>query len=67
VPRGRDRGGLRSSDEREFQPGEILSICLPDSDDELQLVISEVRDDGGVETVSLIPDPENTDTALPWE
>jgi hypothetical protein len=67
VPMGATEEGCAMSDEREFQPGEILRIRLPDSDEELQFVISDVRDDGGVETMSLIPDPENSDTALPWE
>jgi hypothetical protein len=55
------------SGEHEFQPGDIIRIALPDSGDELQFIISDVRDDGGAETTSLIPDPENTDVALPWE
>jgi hypothetical protein len=67
VPRGATEEGCKVSDEREFRPGEILRIRLPDSDEELQFVIGEVRDDGGAETASLIPDPENADTALPWE
>jgi hypothetical protein len=53
--------------EHEFQPGEIIRIALPGSDDDLQFVISNVRVDGGAETVSLIPDPENADVSLPWE
>jgi hypothetical protein len=51
----------------EFRSGDVIRIALPNSDEELQFVIGDVRDDGGVETASLIPDPENTDTALPWE
>jgi hypothetical protein len=43
--------------EREFQPGDILRIALPGSDEDLQFVISDVRDDGGAETVSLDPRP----------
>ena len=53
--------------EHEFQPGDIIRIALPGSDEDLQFVISDVRDDGGAETVSLIPDPENADVPLPWE
>jgi hypothetical protein len=53
--------------ENEFQPGDIIRIALRDSDEDLQFIISDVRDDGGAETVSLIPDPENADTPLPWE
>lgn len=52
--------------EDEFQPGEVIRIALPDADEDLQYV-SDVREDGGVETVSLIPDPENADVAPPWE
>jgi hypothetical protein len=66
--RGRaDRGGQPMTGEHEFQPGEIIRIALPDSDEDLQFIISDVRDDGGAETVSLIPDPENADAPLPWE
>ena len=53
--------------EHEFQPGDIIRIALPDSDEELQFIISDVREDGGAETVALIPDPENADVPLPWE
>ena len=53
--------------EHEFQPGEIIRIALPGTEEDLQFVISDVRDDGGVETVSLIPDPDNADLLLPWE
>jgi hypothetical protein len=53
--------------EHEFQPGDIIRIAPPDSDEDLQFIISDVRDDGGAETVSLIPDPENADAPLPWE
>jgi hypothetical protein len=53
--------------EHEFQPGDVIRIALPGSDEDLQFVISDVRDDGGAETVSLIPDPDNADLALPWE
>jgi hypothetical protein len=51
--------------EHEFQAGDIFRIALPASDEELQFIISDVRDDGGTETVSLIPDPDNADAALP--
>jgi hypothetical protein len=51
----------------EFEPGDIIRIALPDADEELQFIIGDVRDDGGAETVALIPDPENADVALPWE
>lgn len=53
--------------EHEFQEGDVIRITPPGSDQELQFVVSGVRADGGVETVSLIPDPENPDTAPPWE
>jgi hypothetical protein len=55
------------SGDHEFQPGDIIRIALPDADQELQFISSNVRDGGGAETVSLIPDPENADMALPWE
>jgi hypothetical protein len=50
--------------EHEFEPGAIIRIALPDADEELQFIIGDVRDDGGAETVALIPDPENADVAL---
>ncbi len=53
--------------EHEFQPGDIIRIALPGSDEHLHFVISDVRDDGGAEIGSLIPDPENADIPLPWE
>ncbi|WP_219419984.1 hypothetical protein [Pseudonocardia nigra] len=53
--------------EHEFQPGDVIRIALPGSDEDLQFVISDVRDGGGSETESLIPDPENADLPLPWE
>jgi hypothetical protein len=53
--------------EHEFQPGDIIRIAVPGSDEGLHFVISDVRDDGGAETVSLIPDPENVDVPPPWE
>ena len=53
--------------EHEFQPGDVIRIALPGAAEDLQFVISDVRDDGGAETVSLIPDPENADVPLPWE
>jgi hypothetical protein len=53
--------------EHDFQPGDLIRIALPGSEEELQFVISDVRDDGGAETVSLIPDLENADVPLPWE
>lgn len=52
--------------EHEFQPGEVIRIALPDADDDLQFLVSHGREDGGVETASLIPDPENADVAPPW-
>ncbi len=55
------------TDEHAFQPGEMIRIAFPGSAEDLQFVISDVRDDGGAETVSLIPDPENADLPLPWE
>jgi hypothetical protein len=55
------------SGEHEFQAGDVIRIALPGSDEHLQFVISDVRDDGGTETVSLIPDPDNADVPLPWE
>jgi hypothetical protein len=51
----------------ELQPGDIIRIALPGADEDLHFVISDVRDDGGAETVSLIPDPENAGVPLPWE
>jgi hypothetical protein len=39
----------------------------PDLHAPVQFMISDVPDDGGAETVSLIPDPENASVALPWE
>jgi hypothetical protein len=59
--------GSPMTGEHEFQPGDVIRIALLDSDDELQFVISDVREDGGVEIVALIPDPENSDVALPWD
>jgi hypothetical protein len=53
--------------EHEFQPGELIRIVVPGSEEDLQFVIGDVREDGGIETVSLIPDPENADVPLPWE
>jgi hypothetical protein len=53
--------------EDEFQPGDVIRIALPGSDEDLQFVISDVRDNSGAETVSLIPDPENGDVPLPWQ
>jgi hypothetical protein len=55
------------TDEHEFRPGELIRIVLPGSEEDLQFVIGDVREDGGIETVSLIPDPENADVPLPWE
>jgi hypothetical protein len=55
------------TDEHAFQPGEMIRIAFPGSAEDLQFVISDVRDDGGVETVSMIPDPENADLLPPWE
>lgn len=51
----------------DFQPGDVIRIALPGSDEDMQFLISDVRDDGGAETASLIPDPENADVAPPWE
>lgn len=51
----------------EFQPGDMIRIALPDADEDLQFIISDVREDGETETVDLIPDPENAAVALPWE
>jgi hypothetical protein len=68
VPRARrPRRGPPMSGEHEFHPGDLIRIALPGSDEDLQFVISDVRDNGGAETVSLIPDPENADVPLPWE
>jgi hypothetical protein len=53
--------------EQEFQPGDVIRIALPGTDEDLQFVISDVREDGGAETASLIPDPDNADVPLPWE
>jgi hypothetical protein len=53
--------------EHEFQPGDIIRLAIPGSGEDVQFMISDVRDDGGAETVSLIPDPENARVALPWE
>lgn len=50
----------------EFQPGEVIRISFPDTNQDLRFLISDVREDGGVETVSLIPDPENAERPLPW-
>lgn len=55
------------SHDDEFQPGDVIGIRLPGSDGDLQFIISDVRNDDGKATVSLIPDPDNADTALPWE
>lgn len=59
--------GRLTSSEHKFLPGDIMRIALPGSGEELQFVIGDVRDDGGVETAWLVPDPENADAALPWE
>jgi hypothetical protein len=59
--------GQPMTGEHEFQPGELIRIILPGSEEDLQFVIGDVREDGGIETVSLIPDPENADVPLPWE
>ncbi|MHA6617187.1 hypothetical protein [Pseudonocardia sp. DLS-67] len=56
-----------AGEHEEFRSGDIIRIALPDSDDELQFISGDVRDDGGAEAASLIPDPENADAALPWE
>jgi hypothetical protein len=40
------------------RPGDLIRIALPGSNEDLQFVISSVREDGAAETVSLIPDPE---------
>jgi len=53
--------------EDEFRPGEVIRISHPDVAEELQFLVSDVRADGGVETVSLIPDPDNADVTPPWE
>ncbi|GAA0930710.1 hypothetical protein [Pseudonocardia zijingensis] len=55
-------------DEHAFEAGDIIRIALPDGGGELRFMVSDVRDDGGVEATSLIPDPENADRASPpWE
>jgi hypothetical protein len=53
--------------EQGFQPGDVIRIALPGAEEDLQFVISEVREDGGVETTSLIPDPDNADVPPPWD
>jgi hypothetical protein len=64
---GADGEGEAMTGEHKFQPGDVIRIALPGSGEDLQFVISDVRNDGGAETVSLIPDPENADVPLPWE
>jgi hypothetical protein len=40
---------------------------VPDLHAPVQFMISDVPDDDGAETVSLIPDPENAGVVPPWE
>jgi hypothetical protein len=67
VPGAPTVRGQPMTGEHEFQPGELIRIVVPGSEEDLQFVIGDVREDGGIETVSLIPDPENADVPLPWE
>jgi hypothetical protein len=41
--------------EDEFQPGEVIRIALPDAHEDLQFLVSDVREDGGVATIKSDP------------